>query len=121
MIIGITGSRSIKDRDYIIKCLDSVIKMHPNIKVFLTGGAKGVDQIAEKYLNRLGYEVVCLRPAHSYIPSIPYTSLLYKARNRQIVYNCHLLIAIWDGKSGGTKYTIDCATSLDKEVVKFIY
>ena len=121
MIVGITGSRSIKDKEFIIECLDHIIKQHPNIKAFLTGGAKGVDQIAEKYLTSIGYAVVVMRPAHSYVPSIPYTTLLYKSRNRMIVYNCNLLISIWDGKSGGTKYTVDFAERLDKELVKFIY
>lgn len=121
MIIGITGSRSIKDRDYIIECLESIIKKNPFPYTFLTGGAKGVDQISEDYLRMEGYDVVVLRPAHSYVPTIPYTSGLYKARNLQIIYNCSLLIAIWDGTSGGTKYTFEKAEGMEKKVVKFIY
>lgn len=121
MIIGITGSRSIKDIDYIIKCLNQVILNNESPLTFLTGGAKGVDTIAERYLNKAGYDVICLRPAHSYCPAISYTPLLYIARNQQIVFNCDLLIVIWDGKSKGTKYTFELAKGMEKEVVKFIY
>ena len=35
-------------------------------------------------------------------------------RNKLIVENCDCLIAFWDGKSRGTKYTLDYATKLGK-------
>jgi len=120
MIIGITGSRSITDQDYIIKCLDEVIKKYePNI-TWVVGGARGVDMIAENYLRKMAYDVVVIKPAHSYEPQINYTPLLYKARNTAIVENSKIVVAIWDGVSGGTKMTVNLANARGRHVIKFI-
>lgn len=121
MRIGITGSRSIRDRDYIIKCLNSVLKDYESPFVFLTGGAKGVDNISSAYLGSEGFDIIVLKTAKFYCQPIPYNPLLYKARNSQIVYNSDILIAIWDGSSRGTKMTMNLAESIGLKVIKFIY
>ena len=38
----------------------------------------------------------------------------YQERNRQIVDRCDILLAIWDGKSTGTRNTLAYARRLDK-------
>ena len=37
-------------------------------------------------------------------------------RNRLIVDNCDAVLAFWDGKSRGTKYTLDYANQMGKPV-----
>lgn len=38
-------------------------------------------------------------------------------RNQYIVDNCDLLLAVWDGTSGGTKNCINYAKSLNKQII----
>lgn len=37
-------------------------------------------------------------------------------RNKLIVKNAEIIIAFWDGKSRGTKFTIDYAKRIGKEI-----
>ena len=104
MKVAVVGSRAIKDIDispYIPKETDLII----------SGGAKGVDQIAEDYADKCRISKLILRPQYN----------LYKRgaplkRNDTIVEMCDMLIAFWDGKSRGTRHTIDYANKLNKKI-----
>ncbi len=52
----------------------------------------------------------------SYI-SREYTHNCMFARNRALVESCDLLVAVYDGKPGGTKHTVDLAASLGKKTI----
>ncbi len=41
-------------------------------------------------------------------------------RNKEIVEICDMVVAIWDGKSRGTRYTIEYARKCDKKVVLYV-
>ena len=45
----------------------------------------------------------------------------YHFRNRQIVIQSDLIVAFWNGYSTGTKYTINFAKTLEKEVIVVKY
>jgi predicted Rossmann fold nucleotide-binding protein DprA/Smf involved in DNA uptake len=80
--------------------------------MIITGGAKGVDQIAEQYAKERGIEVKIIRPQYD----------LYGAplvRNKWIVNECDFILAFWDGKSRGAKFTIDYARKQNKKVEVF--
>ena len=38
-------------------------------------------------------------------------------RNRYMVYNCDVLIAVWDGRPSGTSKTVEYAKELGKEII----
>ncbi len=70
----------------------------------VSGGARGVDTYAREYAVNNNIPLV------EYLPK--YEEYGRKApilRNIQIVENCDFLLAFWDGKSKGTKFTIDFA------------
>lgn len=46
-----------------------------------------------------------------------YTRDCMHRRNRALVDTCDVLIAVYDGQSGGTKYTYDYAKSLHKKII----
>lgn len=77
----------------------------------ISGGAKGIDSLAEAYARERGL------PLRVFLPQ---TALLGKmaflARNDQIVDAADIIIAIWDGRSSGTRYTISRAQKLGKPV-----
>ena len=41
---------------------------------------------------------------------------LYFGLKYLVIYECDCLLAFWDGKSRGTKYTIDYAKQLNKPI-----
>lgn len=70
----------------------------------ISGGAAGADTLAKEYalMNNI--------PLTEFFPD--YKKFGRRApilRNIKIVDNCDFLIAFWDGKSRGTKFTIDYA------------
>lgn len=46
-----------------------------------------------------------------------YTSDCMHKRNRALVELCDILLAVYDGKSGGTKYTVDYAGKCGKKTI----
>lgn len=79
--------------------------------VIISGGAKGVDTQAADYAVQNGIPLIVHKPNYA----------LHKQgapirRNELIVADCDILLAFWDGKSKGTKYTIDYARKKGKEV-----
>lgn len=104
MKLLIVGSRSITDFDlspYIPAEVDTVI----------SGGAYGVDSLAERYadLHRLSKYIV--RPRYDlYGRSAPLV------RNEQMVDMADAVLVIWDGHSRGTQYTLNYTKKMNKPV-----
>ncbi len=102
MKLLIAGSRSITDFDltpYITEDVDTI----------LTGGAIGVDTLAEKYADEHGLNKVIIKPQYEkYGKSAPLV------RNRELVLLCDKVLIIWDGKSKGTKFTKNFAEKAGK-------
>ena len=104
MRVAVVGSREIPDFvdvDYLIQ------RIPLNCTEIISGGAAGIDSLARQAANRLGL------PIREYLPE--YGRLGKRAplvRDEQIVKNADLVIAIWDGKSRGTAYTLDVCVRL---------
>ncbi len=80
----------------------------------VTGGAKGVDTLAEQYARIHGIPVTVIPPDYArYGKGAPLV------RDRQIVSFCDELYAFWDGVSTGTAYTVRYARGLKKPVRLF--
>lgn len=108
MIVAVSGSRTLREE---------VSRFMPaEATKIITGGAPGIDHQAEAYARRKGLELEVIRP--------DYQKYYYKAapleRNKEIVNRCDVLVAIWDGKSKGTKFTIDYAKKIGKDVRVYI-
>ena len=75
----------------------------------ISGGAKGIDRLAEKYADENNIPKLIIKPEYEkYGKSAPLR------RNKTIVENADIVIAIWDGKSNGTKFTIEYAKKIRK-------
>lgn len=97
MKVAIVGSRSINDVD---------IKKHipPDTTLIISGGAVGVDTLAERYADEHGIKKLILYPDYElYGKSAPLI------RDKLIVDHADLVIAFWDGESRGTEFTISYA------------
>ena len=105
----IVGSRSITDFD-----LSPYIK--DDIDTIITGGAKGVDCLAEGYADLHNLSKIIMRPRYEI-----YGRFAPLKRNEEMVELSDAVLVIWDGKSRGAKYTLEYARKAGKPltVVKF--
>lgn len=85
----------------------------PNL-VIVSGGARGVDQLAEAVAEATGIQIEVF-PAEWRNGNGFDRAAGYK-RNLRVVEAVDEVVAIWDGKSKGTKHTIDIAVAARKPV-----
>ena len=104
MKLLIVGSRSITDFDlspYIQADTDTII----------SGGASGVDSLAEQYADSHRLSKYISRPRYDL-----YGRAAPLKRNEQIVELADAVLIIWDGKSKGTQYTLKYAKKMNKPI-----
>ena len=97
MKLAVIGSRSLTDLD--------ISPMIPEgATLIISGGAEGIDTLAERYADGRGIPKMIITPDYSlYGRSAPLV------RDRLIVDNADAVVAIWDGESPGTAYTVNYA------------
>jgi|1048.fasta_scaffold24358_3 hypothetical protein len=111
MKIAVVGSRHVLNASVIQEVLNTYLG---KMTVLITGGAKGVDTLAERWARENDI------PVEVYLPD--WKNLGRAAgivRNRAMVMECHECIAFWDGISKGTKSTIEMCKKQNKRVVVF--
>lgn len=95
---AITGSRHFKQP------LDH-FQWDTDAYVFVSGGADGVDSLAEYFADRYGFGKDIIKPDwNDWTKGHPAL-----ARNTEIVISADCVIAVWDGVSSGTRDSIDKA------------
>ena len=104
MKLAVVGSRGIESFD-----LSPLIP--PETTEIISGGARGIDTAAARYARENGL------PLREFLPEYEkYGRRAPLVRNAQIVEACDQVLAIWDGRSGGTMYTVRLAQSMGKPV-----
>lgn len=111
MKIAVVGGRDFTDRERLFTELDRARKLWGDF-VVVSGGARGADQFAEGWAHARMLETEVYLP--DYTKYSGYAAPLI--RNETIAQVCDRMIAYWDGKSRGTKDSIDRALLLGKRV-----
>ncbi len=96
MKVMIAGSRGIN--------IDIDQYIPEDTTLIISGGAIGVDTAAERYADKMGISKIIVRPDYK-----KYGKVAPLIRNKTMVDMADIVIAIWDGRSRGTKDTIDYA------------
>lgn len=102
MKLAVIGSRTCPPID-----IAAHLKYIPD--TIVSGGAKGADTYAREFALKHNLQLIEFLPDYE-----QYGRTAPLIRNKLIVEECDCLIAFWDGKSRGTKYTLDLAEKMGK-------
>jgi len=113
MKLAVIGSRNFDSYPLLKNTLDEV----GEINLIISGGAKGADQLAERYALEINIPTHVIPPEYNKYDA----KVAPVIRNRQIVDNADKVIAFWDGKSKGTGNVIEYAKKQRKLLKTIIY
>ena len=102
MKLAIIGSRTCPPVD-----IEAYLKYIPD--TIVSGGAIGADTYAKEFAIKHNLKLIEFLPDYE-----KYGRKAPLVRNKLIVEECDCLIAFWDGKSRGTKFTLDYAERMGK-------
>lgn len=104
MKVAVIGSRTLTVQnlaDYLPDGTDCIV----------SGGARGIDSCAADFARKHGMRLIEFKPDYE-----KFGRRAPLVRNIDIVNECDYVLAFWDGKSRGTKYTINRAEKRGKPV-----
>ncbi|MFI3173716.1 MAG: hypothetical protein R3Y53_00770 [Bacillota bacterium] len=104
MKLAIIGSRGITN-------IDLSQYVSEDVRMIVSGGAKGIDTLAEAYADKKRLSKCIIRPEYK-----KYGKGGAIIRNKEIVDFADEVLAFWDGKSKGTKSVIAYANEIGKVV-----
>lgn len=110
--MAIVGSRNTGSVDFNHVMDELRNRMENPITEVISGGAKGYDTMAALWATLRGIAVTELRPDYE-----KHGRTATFIRNRAIVDRADVVVAFWDGKSRGTKYTLDYAGKKNKATI----
>ena len=93
MKLLIVGSRSVKKFDF-------SPYVSPEVDTIISGGASGVDSLAEEFADKNRLSKYIIRPNYEL-----YGRAAPLRRNEVMVDMADAVLVIWDGRSRGAKYT----------------
>lgn len=91
--VAVVGSRTFTDAQLLEKVLDNFKEPF----ILISGGAKGVDTLAEAYADKKCYDKLIIKPDYK-----SFGKLAPVIRNTEIIDRADHVILLWDGKSKGT-------------------
>ena len=103
MRLAVIGSKEFHDYQKLKSALDLV----SGINSIVSGAASGTDKMAARYALEHNFKLIEFSPDFE-----KHGEDAKYARDRLIVENSDQLIAFWDGKCEGTKYTMDYAEKM---------
>ena len=104
MKLAIIGSRNCPPID-----IEAHLKYIPD--TIVSGGAKGADTYAREFAQKHNLTLIEFLPEYD-----KYGKGAPLVRNKLIIDNCDCVLAFWDGKSRGTKFTLDYAREKNKPI-----
>ena len=110
--MAIVGSRNTGTVDFSLVMDELRQRIKNPITEVISGGATGYDTMAAAWAILRGIAVTELRPDYQ-----KHGRAATFIRNRAIVDSADIVVAFWDGKSRGTKYTIDYAEKKKKDII----
>lgn len=112
--LAIVGSRTITDEAFVNRILNAYKYIFGMPVKVVSGGARGIDTIGEKWADKNNIDKLIF-PAEwdKYGKSAGFI------RNEDIIKNCDVCLAIWDGGSNGTKNDFEHCKKYHKDLILF--
>jgi hypothetical protein len=106
VIIGVFGLRSYKGKEYNdYNRVADVLDGFQSMKLLVSGGGRGIEQLALRYANECGIEPKVVPPNISaYGPKVAFIK-----RNEEIIQQIDLAVVFWDGKE---QYYVDLMSNV---------
>ena len=102
MRVAIVGSRNIEYENLQKKAYALLCRNIPSgATEIVSGGAVGIDTLAEIYARQNGLPIKVFKPDYA-----KYGKRAPLVRNDEIIHYAQYVLAIWDGSSRGTAYTV---------------
>jgi len=112
MKLAVIGAKEFSD----YSLLKSILDKEKEIEQIISGGAKGADFLAKEYAHESNIKFLEFTPNYE-----EDGNEAKHIRDRAIVENCDKIIAFYDEKCEGTKYTMDYARQMHKSVMVILY
>lgn len=112
--LAIVGSRSFNDKAFIDKLLNDYKFIFGLPYEVISGGAIGIDTFGENWAKENNIETRIFKPDWA-----KYGKKAGFIRNEDIIKNCDVCLAIWDGESHGTKNDIELCEKYKKDLVLY--
>jgi predicted Rossmann fold nucleotide-binding protein DprA/Smf involved in DNA uptake len=110
--VAIVGRRHFSDPDRVAEYINAL----PARASIITGSASGVDAAATRAARTRGLAVQVMSASFEEVGDASKSA----ARNQRLIDACDVLVAFWDGTSGGTRTTVERALDSGKEVHVFL-
>lgn len=117
--VGVIGSRTITNKSLIYKALDAFAtraSLQKDQIVVLSGGAKGVDTLAQEWCREREVPFILFKPYFLVDNKAAYNPRHYFTRNKQIIDNSDTILAFWDGETKGTSWGISYSRKQRKAI-----
>ena len=101
MRVIVAGSREFNDYDVVKEAIE---ESQFSVTTIVSGGARGVDALGEQYAEEMNLKLNLFYPDWDL-----HRKAAGPIRNAKMAENADALVAIWDGKSRGTKNMIETA------------
>lgn len=106
--LAVIGSRRFENYSRVSNILGGLYK-NLNITHIVSGGARGADSLGERWANAHNVPTIILKPDWSIGKSAGFK------RNIDIIKECDICIAFWDGLSKGTEHSLKLCKQLNKQ------
>lgn len=113
--LAIVGSRTFDDLNKFHKIIQ-ILKNNYTFSLIVSGGAKGADSMGEKYADDNNIPKLILKADWK-----KFGKRAGFIRNVDIIKNCDLCVAFWDGNSHGTKHDIKLCKEMNKPCIVYNY
>jgi len=114
MNIAIIGSRRWENKSKIECLVRNLMSAFEKEDVLISGGAKGIDEMAEKNIDRWNFNKKIFKPDMS----VGYDVRKYHERNKQIIDEADIVISIWNKNSKGTLSALKALVKVMEEKLK---
>jgi hypothetical protein len=111
--VAIVGSRNYPHPESVIRFVEQLAAKYPDA-IVVSGGARGVDSIAEEAAERSGLSTLIF-PADW----ARHGRRAGYLRNEDIIAAADIVVGFWDGESRGTQHSLDLAIRAGKQL--FVY